>query len=303
MATSKIDWLTTINPDGTVSHGKVWNPTTGCTKVSAGCKNCYAERIYERFHPGQKFSTVHCIPGRLGDPLHWRKPQRVFVDSMSDLFHEDVPDEFIDHVFARIEVTKKHTYMILTKRPARMLDYMTLWSGKHRDPYTPPGSGLYLSGHFFPMSNVWLGVSVEDQPTADQRIPLLLQTPAAQRFVSYEPALGSLELDFWLKVCKYWKNEDTLPQVPWHPPYPKYWYQPQGLVLASWKQPIDWVICGCESGPGARPMNLEWARSVKDQCQAANVPFFFKQAMNSGKLVHMPELDGKVWDEYPEQKG
>jgi protein gp37 len=282
MGNTKIDWAT-----------KVWNPTTGCTKVSQGCKNCYAERMANRFwnnhkYPGyflgnRKFTDVLCHPERLDDPLHWRKPQRVFVGSMSDLFHPDVPDGFIYGAFMRMVAADQHIYIILTKRPERMLEWITTkwmidFEGNSHDELI--------------LSNVWLGVSVEDQATTDERIPLLLQTPAAARFVSYEPALGPVnlkpaDLHQWPDMTAWMPNKSE-------PDDWKYW-------MHKWNG-IQWVICGCESGPGARPMDIEWARSVRDQCQAAQVPFFFKQKMVDGKLIHMPELDGQIWAQFPEVK-
>ena len=253
MAKTKIQWAT-----------DVWNPTVGCTKISAGCKYCYAERIFNRFHPDEKFSEVHCYQERLDQPLHWEKPRRIFVDSMSDLFHEDIPNDFIAQVWLTMVCSPWHIFMILSKRPKRMLKIA-------RHPYI----GIFERDHN-DLPNVWLGVSVEDQKTADERIPILLQTPAAVRFVSVEPMLGPLMIDTYL---------GDLPEDEDGAPYPG---------------KIDWVICGCESGPGARPMDLDWARNVRDQCQAAGVPFFLKQAVINGKMVKMPELDGKIWAEYPE---
>ncbi len=237
---TKIEWAT-----------DVWNPVTGCTKVSEGCRNCYAERMVKRFghrlhgdKPAgvgirpREFVHVQLHPEKLDQPLHWRKPRRVFVCSMGDLFHEDVPWSFIVEVFLRMNRTGNHTFMVLTKRPERMREFCS--SEQFMD-----------SG---PLANVWLGVSVEDQKTADERIPLLLQTPAALRFVSCEPMLGPVKL---------WRQ------------------QPNGRLLNLGEvangRGLDWVICGGESGPGARPMHPEWARSLRDQCAAANVPFFFKQ--------------------------
>lgn len=221
---------------------EVWNPVTGCAKVSVGCKNCYAERIANRFWGERKFTQVQCHPERLEIPLHWKKPRKIFVNSMSDLFHEKVSTEFIHEVFKRMMLTGWHTYIVLTKRPARMLDYAkSLWSS--------------------PLPNVWLGVSVENQQVADERIPLLLQTPAAVRFVSVEPMLGDVYLMPWLE--------------------------------RNYK--VDWVICGSESGPGARPFDLDWARSLRDQFLSADVPFFLKQVPGQ----KLPMLDGKIWNEYP----
>lgn len=264
MAKTKIEWAT-----------DVWNPTVGCTKVSEGCRNCYAERMFERFHPGQKFSEVQWFAERLEQPLHWKEPRRIFVDSMSDLFHVKIPHHFISQVFWIMEMAPLHTFMILTKRPKRMYEWI-------RDCY--PTS----------LPNVWLGVSVEDQKTADERIPLLLQTPAAVRFVSVEPMLG--RIDLWkLATC-----EETFGSLYDHRgTYP--FYQELGWPNKSIKihDGIDWVICGCETGPYRRPMELDWARSLRDQCQEAGVPFFLKQAEIDGKLVKMPELNGKIWDEMP----
>lgn len=243
-----------------------WNPVTGCTKVSAGCKNCYAERVFPRAYAGQtvtevtghpdspdgalyvmrprRFTDVRTHPERLDRPLHWRKPRRVFVNSMSDLFHEDVPDEFIDRVFQTMWQATQHTFQVLTKRPDRMRDYASALVGT----WLPGG----------PPPNVWLGVSVEDQATADERIPILLDTPAATRFVSYEPALGPIDFT----------------------PFPARW---EAVVAGSRIcEPrrvtgIDWIIVGGESGPEARPMHPEWMRSTIRQGRDAGVPVFCKQ--------------------------
>jgi protein gp37 len=257
MKKTKIDWA-----------DYVWNPVTGCTKVSAGCKNCYAERHANRFWGERKFTDVICHEDRLDQPLHIKKPGRVFVNSMSDLFHPDVPDDFILGVFIAIYKNPKHTYIILTKRPERMLSRV-----KELEKYFPI--------EYLPIKYLWLGVSVEDQKTADERIPILLQTPAAVRFVSYEPALGEVDISKYLITKFYNKGPEYSP-----------------ITVKS----IDWVIMGCESGPYRRPMDIDWARSMRTQCQAANVPFFLKQMDVAGKVVKMPELDGKVWDQYPEAK-
>ncbi len=240
MSKTKIEWADVV-----------WNPVTGCTKVSAGCKHCYAERMWPRLATGRPFTSVQCHDDRLHAPLHWKKPRRVFVNSMSDLFHEDVPDEFIDRVFAVMALCPQHTFTVLTKRPRRMFDYMNGQDECLDDAridlirltasyygYTDfPGTEIK-----WPIQNVWLGVSCENQETADKRIPLLLKTPAALRFVSCEPLLGPINL------------EDRY----------------NGITL-------NWVIVGGESGPKARPMHPDWARSLRDQCQFESVPFFFKQ--------------------------
>lgn len=239
MGKSKIEWTQ-----------KVWNPVTGCTKVSEGCRNCYAERMSKRFAgrgriPEDGFKvTLH--PERLNEPLRWKKPSRIFVCSMGDLFHKDVPLSFILKVFDRMEQAKQHTFIVLTKRPGRLLEFCATY-----------GIG---SMNDWP-SNIMAGVSVEDQATANERIPLLLQTPAAKRFVSYEPALGPVDFSQYFG-CTCGDEEKC------HgcPPY-----------ISHGAKRLDWLIMGGESGPGARPMHPDWARSVRDQCKIAGVPFFFKQ--------------------------
>ena len=235
---------------------KVWNPVTGCTKVSQGCKNCYAETIANRFWGERKFTEVRCHYERLDIPLHWQKPRRIFVNSMSDLFHEEVEDPFIGEVFGVMCTARQHTFQILTKRPRRMREFMST--------YTSPGGPLP------PISttdNIWLGVSVEDQVTADERIPLLLQTPAVVRFLSCEPLLNQVNIGMYLSRTK-------------------------GL---------DWIICGAESGPHARPMDLDWARSLRDQCKVAGVKFFMKQLCDKGRKIplHLWPTDLLV-REYPD---
>lgn len=230
MTKTKIEWA-----------DRVWNPVTGCTKVSEGCRNCYAERQAKRFWGERKFTDVQCHPERLEQPLHWRKPSKIFVNSMGDLFHEDVSFEFIKKVWDITSSRLDHSFQILTKRPKRMLEF-SQWMAGSDD----------ISIAEWPR-NVWLITSVEDQASADLRIPYLLQTPAAVRGVSCEPLLGAINIK----------------------PYLYGWYSDPRPVE---KDPgIDWVICGGESGSGARPMHPDWARSLRDQCQEAGVPFFFKQ--------------------------
>lgn len=244
---TKIEWVKNKNGE----QGATWNPVTGCSKVSQGCKNCYAEGIAKRFWGDRKFTDVQCHPERLEQPLKRKKPTTYFVNSMSDLFHPDVPFEFIDMVFDVMEVSVQHTFQILTKRPKRMFEYC--------EGYRNPG---------FP--NVWLGVSVEDQGTADERVPVLLECPAAVRFVSYEPALGPVDFS---KI-----------------PRPQHFHQ-QPLGWDSWwPTQLHWIICGGESGPGARPLHPDWARGVRDQCQAAGVPFFMKQICEKGKKIPFDDL-------------
>lgn len=266
---------------------ETWNPTRGCSRVSEGCRNCYAERIAARFNgdrsPANEYlprrtdapffgfasmtnagprwtGKVELIPERLGDPLYWRKPRRIFVNSMSDLFHEALPDEAIDRVFAVMALCPQHTFQVLTKRPERMRKYLA--DQDRRESVEDAGGGIPGIGACYantqagwPLPNVWLGVSVEDQATADARIPLLLQTSAAARFISYEPALGPVDFRRWL------------------------------TVTAQRDRMLDWVIAGGESGPNARPSHPDWFRQVRDQCMAASVPFHLKQITECGRKL------------------
>lgn len=238
-----------------------WNPVTGCTPVSEGCRNCYARRIAHRLSQNpavphrERYEgfRVSCWPERLEEPLRLRKPRRVFVSSMGDLFHEDVSDEFICRVFAVIALTPvKHKFLILTKRPHRMREFILGL------PQRDETFRLWVrAGGEWPLSNLWLGVTAENQARADERIPILLQIPAAVRFVSCEPLLGPVDIYKYLDIY----DPPTLSNPDG--------YNPDKVLL-------DWVICGGETGPGARPMHPDWVRSLRDQCQAAGVPFFFK---------------------------
>lgn len=232
---------------------ETWNPTVGCSRVSAGCDNCYAIRVAAReMQPAHKGLTkdgdwtgeVRLMPDRLDKPLYWKKPRRVFVDSMSDLFHESIPNEFVEAVFDIMASCREHTFQILTKRPQRMTALLNRWN---EDTWVRPDGLLDLSGRPvcpgdpWPLPNVWLGTSIETDRYARIRTPHLLCTPAAVRFLSAEPMLGDVDLTPYLG------------------------------------EGIGWVIVGGESGPGARPMQLEWAQHVVDDCIEANVPVFVKQ--------------------------
>lgn len=250
-----------------------WNPVRGCSRVSDGCRNCYAETMAARFSdPGQPYhgfterertgskwtGRVELVPAQLDLPMRLKKPRRIFVNSMSDLFHESLSDADIDWVFAVMALAPQHTFQILTKRAERMrryveMDRMGYIEGRakrmlrelSKDPHRPVMVGKTLAGTW-PWHHVWLGVSVENAAAANERIPELLQTPATLRFLSCEPLLGPVKL----------------------------------LVAPLFNEPpgrIDWVIAGGESGKGARPMHPEWVRSLRDDCQTAKVPFFFKQ--------------------------
>lgn len=253
---TKIEWTHGLN--GMV--GRTWNPVAGCTVISPGCTNCYAMRMAARINkmtPGSHYEGLTKIvngnpvwTGKTAKapdhiftaPLKWKKPSLVFVNSMSDLFHDDMPDEWIDRVFDIIEKTPQHIYQVLTKRPIRMRDYMKGRYGQHRQ------------------KNLWLGVSVEDQYRADERIPLLLDTPAAVRFISAEPLLDGVNFNQYLhdSDCSILSHEVC-------------------TCCEPREECIDWVIIGGESGPGKRPVDLRWMRSIRDQCQAAGVPLFVKQ--------------------------
>lgn len=264
---SKIEW----------THA-TWNPLTGCTLVSEGCRNCYAAREAAgrlSHHPayeglavkrgGRAVFTgeIRLHPDRLDQPLRWRKPRRVFVNSMSDLFHPDVPDEFIARVFAIMELAKRHTFQVLTKRPERMaaLLHDPGFIEQVRERLLVEDSHQFVTvfNGWWPISNVWLGTSVEDQATANERISHLLETPAAVRFLSCEPLLGPVDL---ARIGHF--RDESLSALE---------------EIVGWVQrpAVDWVIVGGESGPNARRMETEWAASLVRQCREARVPVFVKQ--------------------------
>lgn len=297
---------------------QTWNPTVGCTQVSPGCDHCYAKAITERFSGKGSFDQVVLHENRLNAPLHWRKPRMVFVNSMSDLFHQDVPDEFIARVFAVMAITPQHTYQVLTKRHGRMrslLNTPDFWTSVGRFArhfgyhfkekaanYLGGGQNIYDTTEWETrrrLDNVWLGVSVEDQKRADLRIPALLDTPAAVRFVSAEPLLGPIDLHgpadahghrarltYWLLGRPGWGPDVTLPS---------------GLAMRDMTTGprLDWVIVGGESGPGARPMDPDWACVLRDQCASAGVAFFFKQWGGRSPKAGGRLLDGRTYDEFP----
>tara|TARA_R110002074_G_scaffold253081_3_gene425088 strand:- start:8141 stop:9175 length:1035 start_codon:yes stop_codon:yes gene_type:complete len=269
-----------------------WNPITGCTLVSEGCRNCYAAELAVgrlQHHPSRaglarrnaegqaKFTgEVRFNEGWLDQPLRWTKPRRIFVCAHGDLFHEDVPDAWIDRVFAVMALSPQHVFQVLTKRPERMRDYFEPYSQRRADGlsnavlelgYTGPLEALQWA-----LPNVWLGVSVEDQATADARIPLLLDTPAAKRWISAEPLLGPVDFspkaDATYQFLSEWYGDEGFDPTG---------SQPRQLRRAGYFPRVDWVVVGGESGRGARPMHPDWARDLRDQCAAAEVPFFFKQ--------------------------
>lgn len=292
-----------------------WNPITGCSVVSPGCTNCYAMQLAGtrlKHHPSRAGLTRevngnHVWTGHvrfnadwLTQPLRWSKPRRIFVGAHTDLFHPNVPDEWLDQIFAVMALTPHHIYQILTKRPERMREYLT------RDPASrsnwtdrmyafaqtiwPKGQevglGITISNGALP--NVWLGVSVEDQARADERIPHLLDTPAALRWISAEPLLGpvSLRAISWSK-----SNRGYADALTGQTEFPTVSEGPHKCPPTS---KLDWVVIGGESGPDARAMHPEWAKGLRDQCADAEVPFFFKQWGNylpAGQIM----ADGRLW--------
>jgi protein gp37 len=228
-----------------------WNPVRGCTKISPGCVNCYAERFAERFrgvtnHPYEQGFDLRLVSEKVGDPLRWKKPRRVLVNSMSDLFHDDIPDEYIGRILDVMAQAHRHTFQVLTKRPNRM---RTLLRGRF--------------AHASTLAHVWWGVSVENRKHGLPRIDLLRETPAEVRFLVLEPLLedlGRLNLDG-----------------------------------------IGWIVVGSETGHGARPLELDWVREIRDQAVAGEVPLFFKQRLVNRRKVSLPFLDGRQWTQYPER--
>jgi protein gp37 len=294
-----------------------WNPVSGCSKVSPGCAHCYAERLSLRFGTSKKqwlpehaAENVQPHPDRLGLPLTWRKPRMVFVNSISDLFHELVPDDFIDQVFGVMALAERHTFQVLTKRPERMREYMRatgrreLWAVEalrfHERHNTANGLGVVegiRGGWRGPFPNVWLGVSAENQYWANDRIPILLDTPAAVRFVSAEPLLGPIDF------VRLGPMEDGNGGALAPDALAGGWWQRRGRVerwIQREKGPhLDWVIVGGESGPVRRPALIPWVQTIRDQCIAASVPFFFKQWGGRTPKALGRDLDGRTWDEMP----
>ena len=279
-----------------------WNPVTGCTWASPGCDNCYAARSAAtrlKNHPSRQGLTgklgrwngqVRFNAEWLAQPLRWQRPRKIFVAAHGDLFHRSVPEQWIDQIFAVMALAPRHKFQILTKRPERMRAYLRddlaaprihgviygwLLHGK------PGPSGFRFSRRQrldcalradrwerlfrWPLPNAWIGVSAEDQRTANLRVQLLAETPAAVRWLSAEPLLGPVEID------------DLLSE-------------------------LDWVVAGGESGPGARPMDPAWARSLRNQCICAEVPFFFKQWGGITSKSGGCELDGRTWQQMPEDR-
>jgi protein gp37 len=289
-----------------------WNPVTGCSLVSEGCRNCYAAELAAtrlKNHPSREglakknAAGVAQFNGKvrfnadwLDQPLKWKRPRKIFVCAHADLFHENVPDEWIDNVFAVMALCPQHVFQVLTKRPERMQRFMCRRNPNGHHPAMDLAAVTAAIGRWntpaldlrvWPLPNVWLGVSIEDQPTADERIPYLLKTPAAVRFISAEPLLGAVDLTA-IDTDGGWSDMNALSPDRWEDEVARWdeadipgWLEYYGLSALPDPGPmhpgIDWVICGGESGWNARPMHPDWARALRDQCAAAGVAFLFKQ--------------------------
>ena len=260
-----------------------WNIVTGCSRVSAGCERCYAERLAAtrlKHHPSRQGLTdghgrwngeIRFNAQWLAQPLRWQRPRKIFVAAHGDLFHENVATWMLDAVFAVMALATQHTFQILTKRPRRMHDYIVQFDGDEAMERVidqaefiagSRGAEVVMNATMVALPNVWIGVSAEGRKTAGERIPVLLETPAATRWLSAEPLLGPMEIDDHLAG-------------------------------------LDWVVAGGESGPGARPMDPAWARSLRNQCLCARVPFFFKQWGGTTSKAGGCELDGRTWRQMP----
>lgn len=310
---TKIEWT-----------NETWNPIVGCSKVSPGCDNCYAEKMagrlsnipatYDNYndnyskvvrwgqHPkkddyyglGQWNGKTHFIKSAIDKPIYWKKPRMIFVCSMGDLFHESVPFEWIDKVFTVMAYASRHTFQMLTKRPERMMEYINSDETRERLSDSILNASYPIKGNIYdprekygwPLQNVWLGVTAENQKQADKRIRILIETKAVKRFVSIEPMLGIVDLSeyyFPYRLIKHVSRENRTKII----------------------DLLDWVICGGESGSKARPMHPDWVRSLRDQCEDSKTPFFFKQwgeyipsysaGMNSESLDQWMQKFGNAW--------
>lgn len=304
-----------------------WNPITGCSVTSPGCTNCYAMQLAgtrlahlpSRAGLTREVNGHHVWTGKtrlneqwLDQPLRWRKPRRIFVCAHGDLFHESVPDVWIDRVFAVMALAPQHTFQVLTKRASRMREYIasrdTRIAGNeittaayYIGSMTRSHAGLAGSSTW-PLPNIWLGVSVEDQVRANERVPELLATPAAVRWISAEPLLGPIDLTS-IDLPGGWNEIFPLGQEMLGRPH----VDDDGRPMTR----LNWVVVGGESGPGARPMHPDWARSLRDQCAAADVPFLFKQwgewrpgVIEGERHAAYWPLEGQrwsYWDDIPHQ--
>lgn len=281
-----------------------WNPVVGCSIVSSGCTNCYAMKMAARIEKMAAHSMAEHVkvqthyagttqPSKAGavwtgkvaaapehilrQPLKWKRSRKIFVNSMGDLFHESIPDEWIDRVFAVMALCPQHTFQVLTKRAERMRDYMSRVDLDAIARMHAPSIVQKLK-RSWPLSNVWLGVSCERQQEADERIPHLLQTPAAIRFVSAEPLLGPIDFSMHLGAAP---NHEDLARL------------------------LNWIIVGGESGPHARVHDIQWSRDIIAQCKAASVAVFEKQLGsrpigNAARSLNLKDRKGGDWSEWPD---
>lgn len=294
-----IEWTATITSDGSVTPGATWNPIRArrkdngkvgwhCERVSQGCEHCYAAALNRRnLNVGTGLDYVRSSRDQVDiiidektllAPLKWKRPRKVFVCSMTDLFAEFVPFEFVDRVFAVMALCPQHTFQCLTKRPERMAEYFDdrgYGSGYVMD------AAIHIAGagaensvpdnwHDEPLPNVWLGCTVENQAWVDKRIPHLLKCPASVRFLSCEPLLGPIDLSAYMGG--------------------EYVGLPGDVVHPNYNFGIDWVIAGCESGPKRRETKMEWVELLRDQCESTGVAFFNKQMSINGKVTGDFEL-------------
>ncbi len=291
-----------------------WNPVTGCTPISEGCRNCYAARMAKRLagrcgYPKDEPFKVTLHPERLEEPFSWRKPRRVFVCSMGDLFHPDVPEKFIYDIWDVMVKNRQHTFLILSKRPDRMKSFIERVMANRMDyaymlGNTPEGKEVRKWAQR-PIQNIWLGVTAENQEQADKRIPVLLQIPAAVRFVSVEPMLGPVNLTrinlgvqktrgygsrqiIWDALSGWEKQYETNRSLR------SMFQQTPKCMSNDIGGRLNWVICGGETGPGARPMHPDWVRDLRDQCVRTGVPFLFK---SWGEFAPSPdtEMGSEYW--------
>jgi protein gp37 len=346
MGDTKIEWASSVGPDGATTKGKTWNPVVGCDKVSPGCKHCYAEVLAKRLRamaladiadgkdPGRKRPYIDAVdangrwtgklitvPDALTIPLKkWRKPRMVFVNSMSDLFHESVPEYFIAAVFGVMAACPQHTFQVLTKRPDEAATWFE-WAKRNdeigggvncattclfgvpeanawltrNDPVEGDDPGEWEWDHLledppeWPLPNVWIGTSAESQAEMDERWPALARCPAAVRFLSLEPLLGPIDIGFDVATCRCCKrsrwvklNRPVMSDI--------------GFIDVA----PDWVIVGGESGPQAqvRLCDINWIRAIRDQCKAAGVPVFVKQL--GARSVRLADRKGGDMAEWPD---
>jgi len=290
---------------------ETWNPIIGCSKISSGCKNCYAERMAGRLaniqsqvinygqvvewkesekgsdYPMSKWNgKTHFVESALEKPFKWKKPRRIFVCSMGDLFHESVPFEWIERVWKIMAMCTQHTFLVLTKRPERIIPFFKYVGNrvKKSDLDSVPTQSENPFDYINTLPNVWIGVTAENQKMADKRIPIFLKVPAAKRFVSIEPMLGPVDLtSIKGDAGSYYQ---VLEPIKW-------------AGVKNRREAIDWVIIGSESGPNRRWCIEKWVEDLIKQCEMANVPIVVKQLHRNGKKVALPEINGKIYNEYP----